>query len=396
MRVQKKFIILSCFFLAVVIILIGVHQARKNSLSNNDNLQKTENITSEVTTQSPQSPQITQSAQSTKSPSYTNGKDEETDKSLEELVKEYGDLKLTDIHNHDASNSQYLRMMDTWEKDAVSRIVLFGDISEPSAIQTDAIGFKAFEEHPEFFIPFFAGFDLHDEKCLDVVKKNLEEGYFGVGEIAAASSFSPMVAHLKWKGLNPMDGYLPQIYEICAQYKVPILLHIDPPSGEPIVKLEEALDAYPDTIFIFGHINAYNSPENIKQLMEKHENLYADFMAGFTYFNKDSAYKLEDFIPVIKQFPDRFFLSTDSGYGLPSENAAIEAMYQLIDKLKDPSLAQKLSYENFNTIIQAEPATKTQIEAIKKLKKEEYGDTDFSKLTKLEAGKILYNEKEDE
>src|ERR1700730_7937230 len=109
-------------------------------------------------------------------------------------------------------------------------------------------------------------------------------------------------------------------------------------------KLEEALDKHPNTIIIFGHANAFNSPENIKYLLEKHPNLYADFFAGFTALNPDSRNKLEDFIPVMKQFPDQFMLSTDSGYGIESEEAAIGAIYQLLDKLGDPTLARKIAH----------------------------------------------------
>jgi predicted TIM-barrel fold metal-dependent hydrolase len=186
-----------------------------------------------------------------------------------------------------------------------------------------------------------------------------------------------------------MDGFLPQIYEICAEYKAPILLHIDPPNGIVIDKLEEALAAHPNTIFIFAHANAFNSPENVKALLEKHPNLYADFFAGFTAFNPESTNKLKDFIPVMKQFPNQFMLSTDSGFGLQSEETAIEGMYQLIDELGDQELAQKIAYDNLNAIIQKEPATQTQLAAIRKLMKKNGHAYDLTQLIKLEAGKIL-------
>lgn len=310
-------------------------------------------------------------------------------RTLEELVAEYGDLGLTDVHNHDASSGAYARMLPTWERDAVSRVVLFGDVSEPSAIYTDQVAWNAYTENPDRFVPYFSGFDLHDDSSLEDVRKLLEQGYFGVGEIAAASTNSPVVSRVAWKANDPMDGYLPQIYELCAEYKAPILLHIDPPFGEPVDKLEQALDAYPDTIFIFGHINAYNSPENIEALMDKHPNLYADFFAGFTDLSPDSGNKLEDFVPVIKKYPDRFLLSTDSGYGLASEEGAIESMYRLLDLLGDPDIARRVAHDNYDAILQAEPATKTQLEAIRKLKLTGDRAPDLAHLSKVEAGRIL-------
>lgn len=311
-------------------------------------------------------------------------------KTLSELVEKYGSLGLTDVHNHDASGP-YETMVRIWQQFGVKRVVLFGDVSEPSAIQTDAVAWGAYQAHPEQIIPFFSGFDLHSPSSLETVRANLEKGYMGLGEIAAASTQSPVVSKVLWKADHPMDGYLPQIYALCAEYKAPILLHIDPPSGWPVEKLEEAMRAYPDTAFIFGHINAYNSPQAIEALMEKHPNLYADFFAGFTAFNPDSSSKPEDFLPLIRKFPDRVFLSTDSGYGLANgEVAAIEAMYRVLELVEDPVLVKKLAHDNFDALISRVPATKTQLEA---LKSKGIAPAEGQTLTKLEAGKRLADNK---
>jgi predicted TIM-barrel fold metal-dependent hydrolase len=311
-------------------------------------------------------------------------------KPISDLVEKYRELKLIDTHNHDASRENYHNMMDIWKRDAVDQIVLFGNVSERSAIDTDLIAWKAYQQYPQTFIPYFSGFDLHDKASLDVIKHNLEEGYFGLGEIAAASTYSPMVSKVEWKAKDPMDGFLPQIYDLCAQYKVPILLHIDPPNGIVIDKLEEALDSHPNTIIIFGHANAFNSPENIQKLLEKHPNLYADFFAGFTALNPESTNKLDDFVPVMKKFQDRFMLSTDSGYGLESEEAADGAMYRLIDLLDDQAIAKKIAHDNIYNIINNEPATVTQLKAIEDKTKQTGQAYDVSHLSKVQAGQILW------
>ncbi len=314
---------------------------------------------------------------------------------LEALVEKYGDLGLTDVHNHDASGFQWNRTAK-WERNRVARVVLFGDVSEPSAVRTDKAAWSAYRKDPERIVPYFSGFDLHDESSLDVVRDNLEKGYFGLGEIVAASTNSPVASKVAWKGFDPMDGYLPRIYELCAEYKAPILLHIDPLAGTPLIKLEEALDAYPDTIIIVGHINAYNSPDLVEALMKKHPNLYGDFFAGFTDLNPASEYALSDYVPVIKKFSDRFLLSTDSGYGLPSEEAAIESMYRMLDLLSDdPSVMKRVARDNYDAILRAQPATKTQLEAIKKLTFPEGGQPDLTHMSKLDAGTILIDAKVD-
>ncbi|SFL57364.1 Amidohydrolase [Paenibacillus sp. 1_12] len=240
-------------------------------------------------------------------------------KSFEDLVKEYGDIPLFDAHNHDASDYKYKGMKNIWEKTAVSRIVLFGDVSEPSAVRTDDIAWEAYRDRPDVIIPFFSGINLLEASGVDTARSMLEKGYFGIGEIAAASTNSPVLSKVAWKTKNPMDGVLPQIYELCAEYKVPVLLHIDPPNGLVLEKFKEALKLYPNTTFIFAHANAFNSPSNIRELIMTYPNVYADFFAGFTAFNPESSNKLKDFVPVMKDFPDRFMLSTDSGFGLKSE-----------------------------------------------------------------------------
>ncbi|WP_098744909.1 amidohydrolase family protein [Paenibacillus sp. EZ-K15] len=341
---------------------------------------------------------LTSAATSDTAATDTKGNSPEAEmKSLAELVVEYGDLQLVDAHNHDASGYAYSSMLATWEKYSVDRIVLFGDVSEPSAIGTDEIAWKAYQEAPDQFIPFFSGINLLDESGLQTVKNNLEKGYFGIGEIAAASTNSPVLANVAWKTKDPMDGILPEIYKLCAEYKTPVLLHIDPPSGEPVSKLEEALEDNPDTTFIFAHINAYNSPDNVEYLLKKHPNLYADFFAGFTASNPESANQLDDFVSVIKQFPDRFLLSTDSGFGLPGgEEKAIEGMYRLIDALGDRRIAQQVAGGNLERLIRLQPATKTQLEALRKANDLPGIEKDLSSLTKEEAGKLLSDKETDQ
>jgi len=310
---------------------------------------------------------------------------------LEQLVDAFQSLELIDIHNHDASGSRYHSMQRVWKENHIAKVVLFGNVSEPSAIGSDAASWSAYQNSPDQFLPFFSGFDLHDQGCLDVIRNNLEQGYFGLGEIVAASTNSPVVSRVAWKGSDPMDGYLPEIYDLIATYKAPILLHIDPPSGYPILMLEEALEAHPNTTFIFGHMNAYNSPEELDRLLGKHPNLYADFFAGFSVYNPAGGEHPETFIPIMKKYPDRFMLSTDSGYGIKSEEQAIDAMYRILYLLDDPELAKKIAHDNMMALIQAQPATKTQLSAIQKLAADSGETYNYDKMSKLEAGEILAN-----
>lgn len=302
--------------------------------------------------------------------------------------KKYDHLQLIDTLNHDASESLYQSTIQTWNKYHVHKVVLMGDMSEPSAQATDDVAWTAYKEYPNRIIPFFAGVNIHSKKGLTYAKQKLEKGYYGVGEIAAASTYSQIVSDLPWKAKSPMDGIFPQLYKLCAKYKAPLILHIDPPFGDPIDKLEQALDKYPHTKIIFAHANTYNSPDSLERLMKAHPNLYISIFAGFTAYNPDSSHKLKDFVPLIKEFPNRVLLCSDSAYGITYKEA-YKAIYQLIDLL-DPKTAKKVASQNFESIIQAEPATQTQIRKLKILAKGKAITIHYDKLNKIKANQWLF------
>ncbi|MDA3890570.1 MAG: amidohydrolase family protein [Salinivirgaceae bacterium] len=263
---------------------------------------------------------------------------------IQPIAEKYKDVLLIDIHNHDASGGKYKHSFDTWNSYAVDKIVLFGDISEPSAQNTDEIAFTAYQNYRDRIIPFIAGINIYDTTCFKYIRENFEKGVMGIGEVVGASTYSPVTSNLPWKGDHPLDGYFPQIYEICAEYNRPILLHLDPPNGNPIVKLREAADLYPETNFIFGHANAYNTPENIEVLLKNHTNIYIDYFAGWI-FNSDASHGNEDYIELIKAYPNRFMVSTDGGYGVGYKNA-YSAIYELFDLL-DEEIVVKIAGQNF-------------------------------------------------
>jgi hypothetical protein len=58
-------------------------------------------------------------------------------------------------------------------------------------------------------------------------------------------------------------------------------------------------------------------------------------------------------------------LSTDSGYGITTKQAA-KALYEIIDLLS-PETALKIAYQNYERLIEFQPPTETQIQTIKTL-----------------------------
>lgn len=300
------------------------------------------------------------------------------------LSELYQDITLIDIHNHAAENPNAVY---EWTQNGVDRVVLFGNVSEPSAQRTDQLAWEHYRKDVSHVYPSFAGFPIYEEEGLSIVKEKLEQGYLNIGEIVAASSNSPVVSQVQWKSEHPNDGYLPQIYEMAANYHVPVLLHIDPSSGPPISHLEIALKEHPDTTIIFGHANAYNTPDNIKYLLDEHPNLFIDFFPGFTAYSPGSNLTLKDFVTLIEQYPDRFMLSTDSGFGL-APGQATDALYEIIDLLSAET-AQKVAYLNYERMIELQPPTDTQIAKIKELATK-LGEFKTYRLNKRMANELIF------
>jgi predicted TIM-barrel fold metal-dependent hydrolase len=301
------------------------------------------------------------------------------------LYERYKDIRVIDVHNHDADRAKYA--LAQWDQFYIDQTVLFGNISEPAALATDLAAMRAYGLYPDRIVPFFAGVPIYEADGLEMVRENLEKGYFGIGEIVGASTYSPAASQLEWKSEHPNDGNLPDIYKMCAEYKVPVLLHIDPPDGVPIQMLEQALIGNPDTALIFAHANAYNTPQNIEALVSGHSNLYIDFFAGFTAYSPDSSYELADFVPVIEQYPDQFLVGTDSGYGTGYDKAAL-AIYELLDLLA-PDTACKVSHQNFARLVELQLPTETQVSRIKELSAIA-GESATLKLNKRTAHELLF------
>lgn len=305
-----------------------------------------------------------------------------------DVFARYKDVPLIDVHNHDAIDKRYEVSIPIWDQYGVDKVVLFGTMSCPEAVATDEHTWDAYRKHSDRFIPFFAGFDLKDRGCLDVVAKNLERGFFGIGEFVAASTRSPVCSTMPWKGSHPLDGFFPQVYELCAKYDAPLLLHIDPANGAESDMLEQACAQHPATTFIRAHVNAYNAPDNLRGPLKRNANLYMDFFAGFSAFNPKRPCELEDFVGVIEEFPDRFFVSSDSAYEMSYDEAYV-AVYRLFSKLK-PSTVECIAYKNFMKLIERQPSTTSQREKIGELSRSVGTTIDASKLNKREANELLF------
>lgn len=299
------------------------------------------------------------------------------------LYERYEDLTVIDAHYHGTA----ILIPNSWNRYNIDRTALFWAISEPRARITDMLTSWAYRFHPDRVYPYFAGIPIYDPQGLTITRGNLEQGYMGIGEIVGASTASPIASAMAWKAEHPNDGNLPGIYELAAAYRVPVLLHIDPPRGYPIRMLEQAMVEHPHTLFVFAHANVYNSSENIENLVSRYPNLYIDFFAGFTAYNPGSSNTLGDFVPLIEEYPDRFFVSTDGGYDVGYDHAAL-AIYELLDLLT-PQTACQVANQNLEQIMEMQLPTRVQTARIQELSRM-LGESGTRTVNKRMANELIF------
>lgn len=215
---------------------------------------------------------------------------------------------MIDIHTHigkilygkkTLTSTKLIRFMD---KQGIEKAVVL-PIENPEETHWYSTTFeviKSCKRYPDRLIPFCnidprRGKNSEEEDLfLCLIEEYVEKGCKGFGEILA--------------NLKVNDLRLKNIYQCCAKFKIPVLLHFQSSTigvydevGFPY--LEEVLKEFPDTIFIahgpgfWAEIsknvtiedkNSYpagsiETPGKIDYLLEKYSNLYADISAGSGY-----------------------------------------------------------------------------------------------------------------
>jgi hypothetical protein len=94
------------------------------------------------------------------------------------VAKKYADLKVIDVHNHDAGRYRYKKAMSLWDAYGIDQVVLFaGKISDPEGMTQDEIACTASQEYPNRILPFFTGFDVNNKNSLQYVKEQFDKGF---------------------------------------------------------------------------------------------------------------------------------------------------------------------------------------------------------------------------
>jgi alginate O-acetyltransferase complex protein AlgI len=130
------------------------------------------------------------------------------------------------------------------------------------------------------------------------------------------------------------------VYDLAAQYNVPVHLHYQPDYGtlylNGLAELEDALAANPNTIFVWGHWWHHSGAEGglrseVRQLLNIYPNLYLQW--EFTFPPET----FPNFLTDLQNYSDRLIFGTDVGM-LEEQRAVVESggttFYQLIDNVR--------------------------------------------------------------
>ena len=221
------------------------------------------------------------------------------------------------------------------------------------------------------FYPFICGVNTTDRYAAKYLRRLLETypgEIFGFGELM--NHHDDLSALTYGDTPRPNNEAMKAIYDLAAEYDIPILLHsnIGPVyADDPLYldEMKEALAYNPKTNIIWAHagisrrIEISNLTEIADEMLSEYPNLYYDI--SWVVFDEHindadtnpNADSLHAWAALIEKYPDRFVIGTDIVAHFDDYGDEITKYYTLLDILS-PETARMISKDNILRIIHAE------------------------------------------
>ena len=205
-----------------------------------------------------------------------------------------------------------------------------------------------FSEAPDLIVPSLRPYRrrgeistwMHDSTVIDYVESNLSKNsYFAIGEFHAY-------------GDDIKTPVLQRMIELAKEHKLLLHAHSDVEAIDLIFK------SYPDALVLWAH-SGFDRPEIVRDVLARHKNLWADL--AFRSDQASGGKVSSDWLPVFKEFPDRFMVGTDTFaperwyYVKDHANFSREWISTLPDEL-----INGLAYRNAEAMIQKVQARRVQ------------------------------------
>jgi len=216
--------------------------------------------------------------------------------------------------------------------------------------------------------PFISGFNPTDMHAAEQVEHLIERYpglWQGVGEILTRHDQLTALT----EGETPRANHpaLMKVYAMAGRYDLPVLLHSNLTSlreETPIYlgELEEALSEHPETCFLLAHAGTSGGVEErqaplgtlppiLRALLSRYGNLYIDLSWSVKdHYLIDDGVPSEEWLALIREFPDRFTLGTDLVGHFDSMERVLGEYEPLLEALPK-KVAEQLSHGNADALV---------------------------------------------
>ena len=210
--------------------------------------------------------------------------------------------------------------------------------------------------------PFLCGINTVDKNSLDQVKRLIQTYpgiWQGIGEVFAHHDYISYMTEGEIP--RPDSAALMEVYQFAGEYGMPVIIHTNITSGSHttplyIDQLMNAVAANPQTKFVWAHIGISNdlTVTDLAGIITNQFNLHPNLSVDLSWLVFDNIIAPkgvldEEWVAVIKQYPDRFTIGTDIvGRFLPQEKYSdtIHKYDVLLDALP-AEVAQQVAHDNF-------------------------------------------------
>lgn len=279
-------------------------------------------------------------------------------------------LPLIDLHFHPDSR---------WNLDAL--VAVFDAVGVTKAgngsisARDDRVGLQFVGRYPDRFVPFAGQIPLRDliaaegqrawnlqseavNRYIAELEGALRSGSFhGIGEIFANNlrSHPATVPALRFPADSPL---MRRLWAFSAELGIPLSVHMEA-TQDSVAEMERLLATDRAGTWIWAHTGFSAEPPLLRQLLEKHPNLFCELSYRETSSRNRLTVPIDDgvalrpeWVALLEEFSDRFVIGTDlSDPSLAGYAALIARWRTLLDPLS-PEAAANIAHGNATRLLE--------------------------------------------